>query len=156
MGHELFGGNGGSTLFDIEPLVGSSSGVPCFEENLVFFMFLRSSFFYIPHLLPINWSFLTLLLSRAQGIVRPGVEPPKFLIGGVSGKHLLLLLPLIEFVKFELGGGLLGDLRVVGGGMRVHDETASGTRGLVVVPGEVGSQIFVHGNKLSKYIISHY
>ena len=156
MSHELFGRSGRGTLFDIEPLVSPSSGVPCFEENWVFFMFLRSSFFYIRHLLPVMRSFLSLLLSGTQSIVRAGVEPSKFLVGGVPCKHLLLLLAVVEFVKFEFRGGLLRDLRVVGWGMRVHDKTTSRSHGLVVVPGEVSSQIFVHGNKLSKYIISHY
>ena len=91
-------------------------------------------------------SFLPLLLSRTHSVVRPGIESSELLIRSMSCKHLLLMLPLIEFVEFELRGWLLGELGSIGRTMRVDNKTTSSSNRLVVAPMTL-TNIFVHCNK---------
>ena len=126
-------------------MVGPASRIPGLEVDLFLYLFVL--YFPVRLLVPDLLVVLPLVVSRAdgtQGVVGSWVEPAKLLVGGVPGEHLLLVLFLIEIVKFEPGGRFLGNLSVLGSLVVIDDEAASGPDRLQIAPRSSLCTILVH------------
>ena len=150
MSKELLIASRWSCFFEIQSLISPPSWVSCLEERRLFFLLFRSTFTEMSQSFPIIVLItLARLFAWTEGVIWSWIKPSELFIWGMSSQKLLLMLMLlllsvIEIVKFELRRGFLGELCMMIPLTIVDNETSSWSYGLVVFPAIIWPCILVH------------